>query len=175
MVFVKESVNLADNAGFTPLDYAAEYDNPDSTRFLLDNGATINKCTIFQACRGKENYRCIKILHEKGADINALVEDNRYYNAAINPLHHAAGWGNYNAIDILISLGANPDIKSGEGKTPAEFALAHNHPNIAYDIPVIAKQYQTDLEKRRGMVYQTLFKNGSIPIVVIMIIQGYVK
>ena len=45
-------------------------------------------------------------------------------------LHLAARDGNFGFVRMFIGLGANPDARTSEGKTPLDLAIENNHTDI---------------------------------------------
>jgi hypothetical protein len=67
--------------------------------------------------------------------LNALLERggvavNMQNNEGQTPLHLAAAVGNKDIVDALVKKGANHKIKDYAGKTAADYALEHNHPDV---------------------------------------------
>lgn len=56
----------------------------------------------------------IKLLVEKGADVNAVNADGN------TPLHYAVRYGNERMVQYLKKNGARMDIKNKEGLSPAQ-------------------------------------------------------
>ncbi|WP_288007687.1 ankyrin repeat domain-containing protein [Thermofilum sp.] len=67
----------------------------------------------------------IKLLAEKGGDINIQDKDGR------TPLHLAAMKGRTKAVTTLLGLGADPNINDNEGLTPGELATNRGHTDLA--------------------------------------------
>ena len=141
-------VNFFGKYGLPPLFQAIEYRKADAVKFLLDNGAKINPQqphktsvgglsdwpTPMQTAVGvyhligSKNWKpdpdMIKLLHEKGADINQKGTFDS------TPLHVAAERGDLDIVKLLIELGADPSIKTFSGKTAEDFAREKNNSEI---------------------------------------------
>jgi len=98
----------------SPLFYAIKNDNVAMTQLFIDNGINLsdkNDSFIHAAARGNA-YHVIKFLHDQGYDVNEI---DTYFNYP--PLHSAAHSENYQAIETLLQLGANPELTDANGKT----------------------------------------------------------
>lgn len=70
----------------------------------------------------------LKALLNEGADIN---EGYEYFGVkGLTALHVAAQEGYFDTVKFLVANGANPNIKSETGQTPADLA-EENHPEVA--------------------------------------------
>jgi hypothetical protein len=78
----------------------------------------------------QKNYlEIVKILIEKGANINALASDLSYTH--MTPLHYAALTGNLGAVKILLAWGANPHLENGRLYTASTIAYQHGFVDVA--------------------------------------------
>ena len=74
---------------------------------------------------------CLKVLLEKGADVNAVNK------GGVTALHRAAMWGNTEAASMLIAAGANarlhtkPSPYAPQGETPEQAAVRDGHHDLA--------------------------------------------
>ena len=141
-----------------PLFEAINFGKADAVKFLLDNGAKINPQqpqnitnlgglhawpTPMQTAVGvyhligSKNWKpdpdMIKLLHEKGADINQKGTFDS------TPLHVAAERGDLDIVKLLIELGADPSIKTFSGKTAEDFAREKNNSEIVAFLQVSKK------------------------------------
>lgn len=81
-------INEKDNKGNTPLHWAAMKDKPET----------------------------IKLLSERGADIEAKDEDGW------TPLHYASAFSSLQTVENLIELGADKESKANDGSVPLSYA-----------------------------------------------------
>ena len=93
------------------------------------NALHMASTTLHQQASMQPNFeeldRIIRLLVESGINLNAVDKTGQ------TALHYAAKTGNLAAIDILCSLGANPNIPSDWiGETPLHIAAALGHPEM---------------------------------------------
>jgi ankyrin repeat protein len=120
--------------GFTGLGFACFFGHLGLARLLLDAGADPNLAA--------SNALGVAPLHSAAAtDIAALVElllargakPNAQEGGGNTALHTAAGHGNREIIAMLIGAGAL-SLKANDGRTPADIARAHGHPEVAAEL-----------------------------------------
>jgi Ankyrin repeats (3 copies)/Ankyrin repeats (many copies) len=96
------NVNIRDNLGSTPLNFALEYRSknidPRVVRFLLDHGA----------------------------DPNILAQ----LQGGNTPLHRASRSGRIEIARLLVEHGANVEVQDDRGKTPLDVATKEQHDEI---------------------------------------------
>ena len=123
-----ELVNLADEAGFTPLMNATCGEAQDIMVLLLSHGAEVNRvnkdgaAAIHFAC-GDGSISRLQLLVQHGADINQSSK-------AGAPLHWAAGKGHLSVVQYLVTSGADISKKSGDGLTAVLMAAAISRDDI---------------------------------------------
>ena len=71
----------------------------------------------------------VQYLIESGSDVNAKGNETA--------LHQASEMGNLEVVKILLKNGADPDIKSVDGKTPKDVAMENNHDDV---VQILNKQ-----------------------------------
>ncbi|MGB0767990.1 MAG: ankyrin repeat domain-containing protein [Phycisphaeraceae bacterium] len=102
------------------IEAAAALDKPVVLRYLLDQGVSPNPesrgVALCQAIQSG-NQQSVLALIDYGANLNAVSGSNDD-----TPLHWAAYEGEYWAVDLLISKGANPNIENRKGLTVVDFA-----------------------------------------------------
>jgi hypothetical protein len=105
-------VNAPDEAGASPLMYAALYSSLESMRFLIDHGAQVNATNKFGATAlmwAAPRTSQVQLLIQRGADVNARATNGS------TPLLVATRVGNVDAMKLLIEPGA--DVTSQEIRT----------------------------------------------------------
>ncbi len=85
---------------------------------------TINQA-FFGACV-EGQIDMMNFLLKKGADVNCIGDE-----LGETPLMAAAQMGHSKAVEILLGHGADPNVKTKEGKTALTLALEYHHPEIA--------------------------------------------
>ena len=123
-------VNCKDNFGRTPLYDAIETKHMDTIEMLISNGAEIKLPSAQiagQVCLAiQQNDICLLQAWIEGrADINAADYDQR------TPLHLAAACGNMDAVQLLISAGADRGAKDRFGGTPFDDAIREGFDHIS--------------------------------------------
>lgn len=116
------SVNIADEQGYYPLQWAALNNRVVETNFLLSKGAHVNASDTtgqtalhWAAVRG--SLPCIETLLRNGADPN--IADNRGYTAC----HVAAQYGQTAVIyHLALKWGVDCDTTDSDGRTPLHWA-----------------------------------------------------
>ena len=78
--FGNSTINLANNAKWTPIMFSCQNGDPHITRLLLDMGAEVNRETItgvtpLIAAALKADFRSVQMLVESGANVNASAAD----------------------------------------------------------------------------------------------------
>ena len=78
----------------------------------------------------QKNYLdIVKVLLERGANINAFASDTSYTH--MTALHYAALTGNIAATRLLLAWGANATLENGRFHTAATIAYQHNFVEVA--------------------------------------------
>ena len=110
--------NCENQWGQTPLQAAAEFGAFDIVRTLLRAGA-LPIYALQPAAMGAHD-EVVRVLVEAGADVN---EESEEVEA---PLLAAAryGYGRESTLELLLSLGASPDVTTDLGETPLHLAVA---------------------------------------------------
>lgn len=133
--FVETAPNTVDDHasdGFTPLGLACYFGHEAVARYLVSNGADVNRPSnngfqvypIHSACAG--NYTAIaRVLVENGAQVNVKQQ------AGATPLHTAAQNGNIDLLVLLLEHGALTDVRMEGGKLPADLAREKGFEEIA--------------------------------------------
>ena len=123
--------NKSTGAGYTAVIIASYENSPEVLELLLRNGGNPNVNDIFEwrplHHTMKANYahiKCLKVLLDNGAEINART------NLKITPLHRAAGFGHYEAVNLLLNYGADKTLKDKYGKNAYDRARKNGHKNV---------------------------------------------
>jgi len=116
--------------GETALHRAASRGHVDAVRLLLDRGAKVDAMDgeavtplVLASYRGQTEV--VKLLLERGADVNAREKRN-----GLSSLSHAVGRGDKELVSVLLAHGADPLLKSADGRTPLERAEANGATEI---------------------------------------------
>jgi uncharacterized protein len=122
--------------GETALHRAASRGHLQAAKLILDRGATVDAADgegvtplVLAAYRGHTDV--VKLLLERGAFVNAQEKRN-----GLSSLSHAVGRGDKELVAVLLAHGADPALKSADGRTALERAEA----NGATEIVALLKQ-----------------------------------
>ena len=125
--------NVKNSRGVTPLATAVVMNIPAEAQILLDHGAIAEPHLINRALHSMKGLSesMLQVLLGAGIDINYEAPGDG------TALHIAAYFGNKDAVELLLRLGAHPNIsvcdEAGEAFTPAELAKRHGNDQI-YDL-----------------------------------------
>ncbi len=124
----RDYVALPDQAGYTPLHYAAYFGHTELARYLLEIGADVAAISMdplrnqpLHAAAGSGYPEISRLLLDAGADVNA--EQTGQWT----PLHAAAQKGHLDIVTLLLERGARPDGRSASGSTPLALAREKGH------------------------------------------------
>ncbi|KAJ3104535.1 hypothetical protein HDU96_008900 [Phlyctochytrium bullatum] len=113
-----------DFEGNTALMVAAEYRNENAFQMYVRRyPQTIpwenkqGRSALIIATEKAMNAAIVTLL-DMGADVNCVDGDGS------TPLHHAAAWGHFETVAILIQRGANATLKNKRGWIPADYAYS---------------------------------------------------
>ena len=122
--------HLCSVSGRTPLMMAAGAGSEASTRLLLDTGVDVNETTsrgktaLYEAvARGAQGVVRM-LVSVDGINVNAAAD-------GFTPLMAAAGCGNLELVDMLLSAGADYDLRDHTGRTAYDVAVANMHMEVA--------------------------------------------
>lgn len=110
------------------LSYAIEYNKAVSAKFLIDNGADIEKrdgtkTPLMFTARYNNKY-IAEMLIEAGADINVINNDR---NTAF---HYAAKYNNFDLLRYFYDQGAKINIPNEDYWTALDYSIINNKPEM---------------------------------------------
>ena len=125
------SLSAPSPEGWTPLHLAAHFGHANLAAYLLALGADplarsanpLANLPVHAAAAGR-NAGIIALLLAAGTPVDPTQ------HGGFTPLHAAANAGDLASLEVLLKAGADPSVKSGDGRTAAEFAQAGNHAAI---------------------------------------------
>lgn len=116
--------------GETALHRAASRGHVQAVALLLDRGAKVDATDgegvtplVLASYRGQTEV--VKLLLERGAFVNAQEKRN-----GLSSLSHAVGRGDRELVAVLLAHGADPALKSADGRTALERAEANGATEI---------------------------------------------
>lgn len=118
----------------TPFSYAVRNAHVSVIKLLLSRGGDVQKGQLLQYAVSRDEgvEDVISLLVDKGAPLNATMYQDgstleRFFPMSLGTaLHVATEPGKTNAIRLLISLGADTDLKDANGDTALEWAKKWN-------------------------------------------------
>ena len=119
---VNKAADMDERNGLTPLHIAAELGLENLVTLFLAHGASVTSLTktmttpFYRAARGG-SLEVLKLLHDAGSDVNAPSWDEW------TPLMEAAGRSNRDAVDLMLSWGADPEFRNNLGESAIDMAL----------------------------------------------------
>jgi ankyrin repeat protein len=127
----RDFVNMPDEAGYTPLHYAAYFGHLEAARYLVSIGADVAAVSMdplrnqpLHAAATSGHHEIVRLLLDQGADPRA--EQSGQWTA----LHGAAEKGHAAVVSVLLERGAVRSAKSYSGATPLSLARERNHPAV---------------------------------------------
>lgn len=104
-------IDITGSDDSTPLFFAAEYGNFEACKYLIENGANINKrlqsgATPLYIAAQYNRVNIVKYLLEKGANIDAALHNGS------TPLFVACCYGRSEIIKLLMDANAKTDLKA---------------------------------------------------------------
>ena len=125
-------VNRLESNGDAPLVMAAYLGHTEIVKALLDAGANVKavdpsmKATALHAAAYAGRTEAARLLIAHGIDIDRQGPVNGY-----TALHDAIWQNNADTAEVIIAAGANLKLRSHDGQTPLEFAIARGRREIA--------------------------------------------
>lgn len=140
LIDIGMDVNASNEGGFTPLMFAAAYANPETARFLIEQGADINAQAyvmdlnaLHMAALKNPDPKMVEVFLDAGISPESPVQ-NGY-----TPLQLAASnSSNIEVVEALIERGANIDVYDNEGKSLK--AVVQEKINSAYSYRFISDE-----------------------------------
>jgi len=125
--------------GFPTLGLASYMRQSGVARLLLDRGADPNqaaanptKVAPLHSAVAADAADIVAMLLDAGADVNARQQMD------YTPLMGAAANARLALLDLLLARGADPSLRTADGKTAADLAREHGHADIAARLDALA-------------------------------------
>ncbi len=116
-------LNQHSRDGFTPLGFAAYFNQADIARYLIAQGADVNiasnnpfRVAPIHSAVSSNGLEVVELLLASGANPNVRQQND------VTPLMGAAHNKNLAIVTALLKAGANKDDRSSEGKTAYDWA-----------------------------------------------------
>ncbi len=122
------SINEGDRHGDTPLHHASANNKLSMITFLLQNHASAAQsnnegCTPLYEAAAAGNTEVAKLLLDRSDAKETINQKNgKKEGGFYTPLHVAIMRGHPATVELLLSYGANPMIKTADGKNAYELA-----------------------------------------------------
>jgi len=122
------SVHAHSADGFTPLQLATFFAEPDSVRVLLQRGANVEVVS--------QNTMALRAIHSASAGgsteivehlLQAGADANSRQQGGWTPLHAAAAAGRLDMVRVFLAHGADPTLTNSAGKSAYDIALQKGH------------------------------------------------
>ncbi|MBK7642353.1 MAG: ankyrin repeat domain-containing protein [Planctomycetes bacterium] len=117
--------------GFTALQLACFFAQPECARLLIERGANVEAISkngmdlrALHAAAAGRSPECVELLLEHGADPNSQQ------HGGWTPLHAAVGSSNARTVALLLARGADPRKANEFGQTPLDLALEKKNAEI---------------------------------------------
>jgi len=127
-----ESISSYSNDGFTPLGLACYFGHLEIVKFLVNNGADINKASSnsfhvapLHSATAISNFEITEYLLANGANLNVRQQ------SGVTQLHSAAHNGQPKIAQLLIEHGADINVRTDDGKTPFDMAVEKGYVETA--------------------------------------------
>ncbi len=111
-------VNYENAIGKTALHYAAQYQDVETAKLLVNSGANLNK-----------GIKATGWVGNGGAIWDDPPFEYKIYNGSITPLMYAARSGNIQMVKFLVESGADISLKDDEGQTALEYSQSKHVSN----------------------------------------------
>jgi len=124
----RDFANMPDEAGYTPLHYAAWFGHLEAARYLISIGADVAAISMdplrnqpLHAAATSGHHEIVRLLLDRGADPRA--EQSGQWTA----LHGAAEKGHAAVVAVLLERGGARGARSCSGATPLSLAREKQH------------------------------------------------
>ncbi|GFR18369.1 uncharacterized protein TNCT_13611, partial [Trichonephila clavata] len=147
------NIEAKENYGWTPLHFAAYYDNVqlELAALLVEKGADIEAKTDRDWGDYKKGSIPLDIANVSGkreiADL--LSEKKAQGNSGWSPLHYAAKHGKKGLAIFMVENGANIDAKDKDGKTPLDIAVDQKHDDVVEYLKKIKEEREKPAQRKR--------------------------
>jgi len=124
-------INSKSMLGVSPLQLAAQHDQPTIAKLLLDHGANVDQRSTSDGAAALYHAASAGF----GAVVAALLEggaavDLRQQRSGATSLFVASGGGHYEIVSALLAAGADVDAAADDGSTPLLAAVSQHHPAV---------------------------------------------
>ena len=122
LIDLGETPNTADADGFTPLMMALHWNHADVAELLLDAGAIpTDQGPLWGSALTIATHEGGRMIISRLVRIGAKINSVETWSGR-TALHEAVAYRNYEAIETLLSAGADVKARDKDGKTPDELA-----------------------------------------------------
>jgi len=118
--------------GYALLGFGTFFGHSEVDRVVLEFGPDVNaqarnaqRVGAIHAAAAVRDREMVRTLLERGANPNARQQSE------YTPLHTAGSRGDIEMATLLLAHGADPDARGSDGKSVAEVAREHAHPEFA--------------------------------------------
>jgi ankyrin repeat protein len=110
---------------YTPLELSVRYKYKECIKVLLEAGVDPSKIIL---AKYRSNIGDVELLFRMGADPNAINHSCSYTinfrrQANLSPLHILAYYNQLYHLEMFLSFGADPNVRSPKGYTPVFYAV----------------------------------------------------
>ena len=131
----KEDLDPTDLQGDTPLHEACRHGHLDIIKILLDHGANILadnndfETVLHIACKEGHSDVVEELLKPGRGDVKSMIDTRDHKRNT--PIHCAVESGVLEVVKVLLSLSADPNVRSIDGIHPIHVAAARGYADIA--------------------------------------------
>jgi len=131
-----EDVNQDQENGLTPLYNSCFIGDFKAVKFLIENGADINKSiknggiTPLMISTGKNFFDVVKYLITKGANINQASSKSSTVLGEVTALYYGSYYGNAEVVKLLLSEGADGGLQDTLKCTPIFASAQEGHLDV---------------------------------------------